>query len=59
MCVDNICWIGASPEYVDYKHYTFKKKVKYILKDRVLVVLTHPRDILPAILTSAILGVIF
>lgn len=59
MCVDNIFWISASPEYPLYKKYSLKQKIRYILIDRVLAVLKHPRDIIPAIMTSAILGVIF
>ena len=58
MCVDNIFWISDSPEYEAFKQYTFKEKVKYVLKDRVLAVLKNWRDITPAIMTSFLLAVI-
>ena len=67
MSVDNIFWIPTSPEYVLFKNNSFpleveKKfyfsKLDYILRYRVLSVLKHPRDIIPAILTSLILAVI-
>lgn len=59
MITDNICWIGASPEYPDYKKWNLKKKLGYIIKFRIKTVLTHPRDIIPAVITSFILTLIF
>jgi len=59
MCTDNIFWISASPEYPAFKKKSFKAKAIYVLRDRVLAVLKHPRDIVPAIMTSFTLAVIF
>lgn len=59
MSVDNIFWIGASPEYEDFKKYDFKKKLSYIFNYRIKTVLTHWRDITPAIMTSLILSLIW
>ena len=55
MCVDNIFWISASPEYEDFKKWSLKEKLKYIITYRIKTVLTHWRDIIPAIITSFIL----
>lgn len=55
MCVDNIFWISASPEYKDFKKWSLKDKLKYIITYRIKTVLTHWRDIIPAIITSFIL----
>lgn len=57
MCVDNIFWISASPEYLQFKKWSFGKKIIYVLKDRIWAVLKHPRDIIPGIITSFILAV--
>lgn len=72
MCVDNLCWIPDSSEYnyikANFKEITFLNRVwafpinkegwTYVWKNRILEVLKHPRDILPAIMTSAILGAV-
>ncbi len=58
MCVDNIFWISASPEYGDFKKWTIKEKFKYIINYRIRTVLTHWRDIIPGIITSLILTLI-
>ena len=58
MCVDNIFWISASPEYPKFKIWNLKEKLKYIFTYRIKTVLTHWRDIIPAIMTSLILTII-
>ena len=58
MCIDNIFWISASPEYRQFKFWKFKTKFKYVIADRIWAVIKHPRDIVPAIMTSFILAVI-
>ena len=58
MCVDNIFWISASPEYKDFKKWSLKKKASYIITYRIKTVLTHWRDIIPAIITSFIIVLI-
>lgn len=58
MCVDNIFWISASPEYPKVKKYSVQELLNYIWNDRVKVVLTNWRDIVPAIITSFILAVV-
>lgn len=69
MCVDNICWIPDSGEFLSIKNnfycsiflgrvWAFPKNKAgwdYVIKYRIKTVLTHPRDILPAIFTSLIL----
>ena len=55
MCVDNIFWIRASPEYPEYKKWSARKRLAYIFNYRIKTVLTHPLDIIPAIITSTIL----
>jgi len=59
MCIDNIFWISASPEYIDFKKWSLKKKISYIFTYRVKTVLTHWRDIIPAIITSFIITLIY
>jgi hypothetical protein len=54
MCSDNLFWISKSPEYVDYKHYTFKKKVNYIFKYRIFTVITNWRDFTPALIFATL-----
>ena len=58
MCIDNIFWISASPEYRQFKFWKFKTKFKYVIVNRVWSVLKHPRDVLPAVITSFLLAVI-
>ena len=71
MCVDNICWIPDSREFGSIKKnfYVFvllkrewvfprnKEGWKYVYHNRILEVLKHPRDILPAIITSFIITI--
>lgn len=59
MCVDNIFWISASPEYSVFKKMNLKDKLNYVWKNRILEVLKHPRDIIPAIITSFILSLLW
>lgn len=66
MCIDNIFWISASPEYPLFKENkpitidgkTYSTRIEYIFKYRIWSVLTHWRDIIPAIFTSLILAVL-
>jgi hypothetical protein len=58
MCIDNIFWISASPEYSQYKKYSFYNKIKYIVNFRIKSVLTNWRDIIPAVITSFILALL-
>lgn len=73
MSVDNIFWISTSPEYNQFKRLGFFKKndlrlavegriysskIQYILIYRVGSVLTHWRDIVPALITSTILTIV-
>ncbi|MFW9872086.1 MAG: hypothetical protein ACFFG0_03215 [Candidatus Thorarchaeota archaeon] len=58
MSVDNIFCISASPEYNEFKKYSFMKKCGYIFNYRIKTVLTHWRDICPAIIASFILTLI-
>lgn len=69
MCFDNICWIPTSPEYKKIKKNFYvisfmklewaipknKEGLSYVWNKRILEVLKHPRDIIPAIISSAIL----
>ncbi len=57
MSTDNIFWISASPEYPEFKKYSLKEKLNYVVNYRIKTVLTNWRDIVPAIITSFILGV--
>lgn len=66
MSLDNIFWIPTSPEYQKFKNNQFplvvegksyNSKLDYIFRYRILSVLKHPRDIIPAIVSSLILGV--
>lgn len=70
MCLDNIFWIPTSPEYKDIKkNFTLlfgllaipknKEGLNYCWKNRILEVIKHPRDIIPAIISSIILSIIF
>lgn len=72
MSVDNIFWIPDSPEWrsikKNFKIYNFmgreygipinKEGLSYTWNKRVLEVLKHPRDIIPAVMTSLLLAVI-
>ena len=58
MSLDNIFWISASPEYKDYKKYSFKEKLKYIILYRIKTVVTNWRDIVPGIISSFVLSLI-
>ena len=67
MSLDNICWIPTSPEYEKFKNNQFpiivegksyNSKLDYIFRYRILSVLKHPRDIIPAIISSLTLGAI-
>ena len=70
MCIDNCFWVSASPEYKEFKKLplfkkgtywlnmegkTYKNKVSYIFGYRIFTVITHWRDIIPAIITSFLL----
>ena len=71
MCTDNICWIPDSPEWkvikknfyimtIFNREFGFPKNKdgwKYVWKNRILEVLKHSRDILPAIITSLLLTI--
>jgi hypothetical protein len=73
MSLDNVFWIGASPEYGNFiKLSLFKKgkpikvegkdyfsKVDYIFRYRILSVLTNWRDIIPALISGLILSLIW
>jgi hypothetical protein len=59
MILDNILWISGSPEYKYYKEATKKEKLEYIIKQRIIPVLTAWRDIVPAVITGVISGIIF
>jgi len=63
MCFDNILWISKSPEYeqikaskypivMDGKEYYSLQD--YIIRYRVISVLTNWRDLVPAVLTGII-----
>lgn len=65
MSLDNIFWIPTSPEYSKFQNNQFPlvvegksyySKLDYIFRYRVLSVLKHPRDIIPAICSSLLLG---
>ena len=58
MSVDNMFWISASPEYKDFLKKSLRDKLVYIFNFRIKTVLTHWRDIIPAIITSFILTII-
>lgn len=73
MSVDNIFWIPTSPEYSAFKKMgwikrnptllimkegTYYTKLDYILKYRIWTVLTHWRDIIPAIITSLLITIV-
>lgn len=72
MCIDNICWIPDSPEWTNirknflvftlFREFGIPKNklgLKYVWNDRIKTVLTHPRDILPAIITAGVLTLIW
>jgi len=68
MCVDNIFWIPTSPEYPNFKENKmpifvegklYHSRLSYIFKYRILSVLTHWRDIVPAIISSTILTLLW
>lgn len=68
MSIDNLFWIPTSPEYSSIKNKRWPIKVEgksygslsgYIIRYRIWSVLTHWRDITPAIITSFILTIIF
>lgn len=83
MCVDNICWISDSPEYLGFNKLgwtsgwydgtdrwsdngnisvegkNYYSKLDYIFNYRIKTVLTHPRDIIPAIITSLLMAIIW
>ena len=68
MSLDNIFWIPTSPEYEKIKKGDYPVKVggkeyhnlkDYILRYRILSVLTSWRDVIPGIISSLILAVIF
>ena len=74
MSVDNIFWIPTSPEYDAFKNMGWIKrnptfiilssgsyftKLDYIIRYRIWSVLTHPRDIIPGLITSLLLTIIF
>ncbi len=52
MCVDNIFWIPSSPEFKEFLDWTLLEKLRYIIGYRVFLVIIHPLDIIPAIITS-------
>ena len=58
MIFDNLLWISGSPEYYAYKKYPFKQKIDYIIKQRIIPVLTAWRDIIPAVTTGLIFTLI-
>lgn len=66
MSVDNIFWIPTSPEYDQFKRgygiqvegKIYNSRIAYIIKYRIWSVLTHWRDIIPAIMTSLILTIV-
>jgi len=57
MVLDNLFWIGASPEYYAYQKYPIREKLDYILNKRVIPVLTAWRDIIPAVVTGLIFSI--
>lgn len=74
MSLDNIFWIPTSPEYENFKKLPFAKisdtflevegkkyyaKLHYIFGYRVWSVIKHWRDIVPAIISSLLLTIIF
>jgi len=59
MCTDNIFWISSSPEYPTFKKSSYKEKLKYIFLYRIKTVLTDWRDIVPAVITSFLLSLIW
>jgi len=59
MCVDNIFWITASPEWPELKRSSLRTKINYVFDYRIKTVITNKRDIVPAIITSLILTIIF
>lgn len=58
LCLDNIFWISASPEYSQFKTWSNKKRFRYILVDRVWAVIKNPRDIFPALISSFIFAIV-
>ena len=59
MSVDNIFWIPTSPEYPQFKKMTKFQKFKYILIKRIFAVLVAWRDIVPALITSFIMTILW
>lgn len=73
MCLDNILWIPDSPEWKsirsDFKVINFlgreygipknKASLYYCWTKRIIEVLKHPRDIIPGIVSSLILALIW
>lgn len=68
MILDNCFWISASPEYQDFKNNkfplitrdgTFKNKFDYVLRGRIFSVIKNKRDIMPALISSAILTILW
>lgn len=68
MCIDNYCWITASPEWLDIeKNFKLinigflefpipinKKGFSYVLHQRIIPVLTNWRDLVPAVLVGGV-----
>jgi hypothetical protein len=62
MCIDNLFWISASPEYPQFKkgevikvgEKTYYGRYDYIIRYRIFTVLTHWRDLVPAIIVGGI-----
>jgi len=67
MCIDNIFWIPTSPEYVKIQNKQYPVRVEgksynslidYVIRYRIFSVIKHPRDIIPAIISSLILALV-
>jgi len=59
MCVDNLCWMPSSPEWNDEKAKGWRSLFIYALMYRIKTVLTDWRDIVPAIVTSFVMTVVW
>ena len=58
MSIDNIFWIPTSPEFKDFKKWKIAKKLRYVIGFRIFSVITHPLDIIPALMTSYMMALL-
>ena len=55
MCINNLFWIPSSPEFKEFLGWNLIKKLRYMIGYRVFLVIIHPFDIIPAIITSRVM----